>query len=140
MKENDVYFLDCVTKDMNLRMTTFSARLEDLIADFAGWLKGNGITVADVGQPKLYRVSDMACFAVLCLEDGQVILQPRRTYAGPFAKLVNTAVFEVKMRCHALQCAIHGRRVLYREERVKDDLPPGGDEAAPENDPEDPEE
>ncbi len=134
MKENDVYFLDCETKAKDLRMTTFSARLDDLIADFAGWLKGNGITVAEVGQPKLYRVSDMACFAVLCLEDGQVILQPRRAYTGPFAKLINTAAFEVKMRWHDLQCAIHGRRIQYTEERVKDDLPPDEDDA-PEDDP-----
>ena len=135
MKENDVYFLDCETKDKNLRMTTFSARLDDLIADFAGWLKGNGITVADVGQPKLYRVSDMGCFAGLCLEGGQVILQPRRSYAGPFAKLINTAVFEVKMRWHDLQCAIHGRRIRYTEEHVGDDLPPDEDDDAPEDDP-----
>ena len=139
MEENDVYFLDCETKDKNFRMTTFSARLDNLIADFAGWMKGNGITMTDVGQPKLYRVSDMACFAVLCLEDGQVILQPRRAYTGPFAKLINTAVFEVKMRWHALQCAIHGRRVLYKEERVQDDLPPAEDDT-PEDDPMDPEE
>ncbi|MBR3749640.1 MAG: hypothetical protein IKN28_07200 [Firmicutes bacterium] len=107
MKENDVYFLDCETKDKNLRMTTFSARLDDLIADFA----------------------------VLCLEDGQVILQPRRSYAGPFAKLINTVVFEAKMRWHDLQCAIHGMRIQYTEEHVGDDLPPDEDDDAPEDDP-----
>lgn len=107
MKENDVYFLDCETKGKNLRMTTFSARLDDLIADFA----------------------------VLCLEDGQVILQPRRAYGGPFAKLINTAVFEAKMRWHDLQCAIQGRRIQYTEEHVEDDLPPDEDDDTPEDDP-----
>ena len=116
MTENTVFFLDCETKDRDNAMTTFSARLDDLISDYAGWLQQYELTAADVLCPMIFRCSDLACVATLGLEDGRVILQPRRVYGGPFAKLVNNILFELRFM---------PRRLRYRSaqetfERVHD--------------------
>lgn len=96
MTEDITYFLECETKDKELGMSTFSARLDHLIHDYADWLQRNELSAADVDCPKIYRINDLACIATLGLEDGQVILQPRRVYSGPFAKAVNKVRFEMR--------------------------------------------
>ena len=127
MTENTVYFLECETKDKDFGMTTFSVHLDHLIRDFADWLRSNEIAVADVVQPKIYRTSDFACIATLDLEDGQVILQPRRVYTGPFAKPINKTRFELRYLPRRLRYVFDVRRVHDTDETPFNDAPDDSD-------------
>ena len=128
MTETGPLFLDCETKDGHLRMTTFAAALEPLLSDYAEWLQRNDCVPADVAYAKIFRCRDLACIATLACEDGMVVMTPRRTYDGPFSKLIHTALFDVKIRWQTLQNTIHGRRYDYTEEHVKDGAPPEEDD------------
>ena len=94
MSEKTLYFLDCETKDYTLHLTSFSTKLDELVYDYADWLRLNGITAEDTTRPMIHRTSDLACVATLDLEDGEIYLQPRRAYNGPFAKQINSIRFD----------------------------------------------
>lgn len=94
MPKNTLFFLDCETKDNSLHLTSFSVHMDELIYDYAEWLRHNRITADDTELPMVYRASDLACVATLDLEDGEVFLQPRRAYNGPFAKQINGFWFD----------------------------------------------
>ena len=128
MTEPDVLFLECETKDGDLGMTSFSFSLAALLNDYAGWLQRNGRTHADVAYAKICRCSDYACIATLACEDGLVVLQPRRAYGGPFARLIRTALRELKLRWRVLKCVFEGRHIHFSEEHVQDDEPPEEDD------------
>ena len=120
MTETGPLFLDCETKDGYLRMTTFAADLKPLLSDYAEWLQCNGCVPADIAYAKIFRCRDLACIATLVFEDGMVVMMPRRTYDGPFSKLIHTVFFNLKIRWQALQNALHGRCIDYIEEHVHD--------------------
>ena len=134
MTETGPLFLDCETKDGYLRMTTFAAALEPLLSDYAEWLQRNDCVPADVAYARIFRCRDLACIATLACEDGAVMLLPRRTYNGPFSKLIHTVQFELKNRWQALQNTIHGRRYDNTEEHVRDGALSDEDDIPPEED------
>ncbi|MBR5641548.1 MAG: hypothetical protein IKW92_05420 [Firmicutes bacterium] len=128
MTENTIYFLECETKDKDFGMTTFSARLDHLIRDFADWLRSNEIALTDIVQPKIYRTSDLACVATLNLEDGQVILQPCRAYTGPFAKLINKIRFDLRYLPRRFRYVLDVQRVRDTDAPPVDDDPDDPDD------------
>lgn len=121
MAENIAYFLDCETKDHTLALTSFSMSLEILLRDFSDWLRSNDCTPADVARANIYRLHDSAWVASLLMEDGAVVLVPRRAYSGPFSGLVHKALFELRLRWRFLRYSLQGRHVSFTEEHVHDD-------------------
>ncbi len=72
----ELYYLDAKTKDNEFRITTFSYRLEDLVKDFAQWMKAQELRMPDISYAKVFDSYSVAVAELLTDEDGVVFLCP----------------------------------------------------------------
>lgn len=89
MENDELYYLDAQTKDEEYRVTTFSCVLEDLVEDFAQWMRDRDITFTNIDYAVVYRADDFEPVADLVMSnDGYVVLTKREPDTRFFHRLI----------------------------------------------------
>lgn len=89
MTKEELYYLDSRTKDGEYRVTTFSCVLEDLVEDFAQWMRDRDITFMNIEYAVVYRAEDFEPVADLVMSnDGYVVLTKREPDTRFFHRLI----------------------------------------------------
>ena len=126
MPDSTHFFLECEDKGKDVGLTAVSDKLQELIQDFANWMNDNGLLPEDIAYARIYRFSDLGCIGKLVVEDGLVVLQPKRVWGGSLGRHIRWAIFNLKYAWHSLWYTF--RYEIIRSDIIKPDEEEEGDD------------